>query len=95
MSSERGLQRVVAVKGNTVDKGERSLRLLVQKWLALASAKPARVTRGNCSGREGGRYVSVEVHRPSGPLVILFFQAPDGTWSVVPPQPQYQCLKAA
>jgi hypothetical protein len=66
-----------------MDTERTSLRSLIDKWLALTPAKPGRVTR---FGRttNGGRYVSIEVLRTTGPLTLAFFRHEDGVWRVFP-----------
>ena len=65
---------------------ERSLRLLVEKWLTPTLVMPIRVTRFSrtCPNRE--RYVRVEALRPEGPVALCFFRCDDGTWRVFPPE---------
>jgi len=65
---------------------ERSLRLLVEKWLAPTPSMPVRVTQFSRARSNQRRYVCVEVLRPTGPVGIFFFRQSDGTWSVFPPQ---------
>ncbi|MFM0326896.1 hypothetical protein [Caballeronia glebae] len=65
---------------------ERSLRVLVEKWLGGEGAKSARVTRFSRSARKQWRYVCVETERPSGTFAVVFFRHDDGSWCVFPPQ---------
>ncbi len=65
---------------------EKSLRVLVEKWLAPTMATRLRVTRFARRHLNQGRYVRVEVLQPEGSVVIFFFQHHDGTWCVFPPE---------
>lgn len=64
---------------------ERSLRLLVDKWLAPTPAMPVHVIRLNHKGTNPRRCVCVEALRPNGLLAIFFFKHDDGSWCVFPP----------
>ncbi len=62
----------------------RSLRMLVERWLAPTAATPLQVTR---FGRTASGVRFVEVHRPSNPLTIaFFFHHETGDWRVFPPR---------
>ena len=65
---------------------ERSLRVLVEKWLGPDAARHARVTRFCHSRRKPWRYVCVEADRPSGRLAFVFFRHDEGSWCVFPPE---------
>ncbi|RDK01472.1 hypothetical protein DLM46_16750 [Paraburkholderia lacunae] len=65
---------------------EKSLRLLVEKWLTPTSATPVRVTRFGRTASNGRRYVCVEALRPEGPVALFFFRHDDGSWRVFPPE---------
>nr|WP_240975341.1 hypothetical protein [Paraburkholderia aromaticivorans] len=72
----------------------KSLRQMVSYWLAPAAAMRVRVTefRHGRSTREC--YVRVETMRPEGPVALLFFHHPDGSWGVFPPareRPAMRC----
>jgi hypothetical protein len=64
---------------------ERSLRVLVEKWLGREDAKSARVTRFSHGTRRRWRYVCVETRRQAGAFSIVFFRHDDGSWCVFPP----------
>jgi hypothetical protein len=64
---------------------EKSLRWIVDKWLAPTPAMPARVTRLCRAGSRRGCVVCVETSRPGGVLSIVFFRHDDGSWNVFPP----------
>lgn len=74
--------------------GERSLRVLVEKWLGLDCLERARVTRLRSTRRRALRCVRVEDARPSGALAILFFRHDDGSWCVFPPEGRRPALNA-
>ncbi|MFM0006237.1 hypothetical protein PQR57_35280 [Paraburkholderia dipogonis] len=65
---------------------ERSLRVLVEKWLGPDLALHARVTHFSHSRRKRWRYVCVEADRPSGKQAMAFFRHDDGSWCVFPPE---------
>ncbi|MFL9903622.1 hypothetical protein PQR75_27370 [Paraburkholderia fungorum] len=62
---------------------EKSLRLLVEKWLSPTLSTPIRVTRFSRT-RANQRYVCVEALRPGGSVTLFFFRHDDGTWCVFP-----------
>jgi hypothetical protein len=68
-----------------MNTGQRSLRLLVEKWLAPTPAMPARVIRFSRTSTNQRRYVRVEALHPTGLLAIFFFRHDDGSWCVFPP----------
>jgi hypothetical protein len=64
----------------------KSLRSMVEKWLAPTPAMPVRITRLRRTHLNRKRSVRVEAYRPAGPLVVLFFLHDDGSWCVFPPE---------
>nr|WP_240975287.1 hypothetical protein [Paraburkholderia aromaticivorans] len=68
-----------------MNPAQRSLRLLVEKWLTPTAAAAIRVTRFSRTGFSKRRYVNIEVDRPGGSVSLFFFQHDDGTWQVFPP----------
>lgn len=52
---------------------ERSLRLLVEKWLTPTPAMPVRVTEFGRIASNQRRYVRIEAMRPAGLLVLFSF----------------------
>nr|WP_240975431.1 hypothetical protein [Paraburkholderia aromaticivorans] len=60
--------------------GEKSLRFLVEKWLAPSATMPARVTQFIHARGDPWRYVRVESSQPGGVLAIFFFRHDDGSW---------------
>lgn len=77
-----------------MDTEERSLRLLVEKWLAPTSTTPVRVTQFSHTRSNHRRYVRVEVLRPTGPIGMFFFWHDDGTWRVFPPETERLAMRA-
>jgi hypothetical protein len=64
---------------------ERSLSVLVAKWLGQDLMGSARVTRFSQSRQKPWRSVCVETTQPAGPIAIVFFRHDDGSWCVYPP----------
>jgi hypothetical protein len=64
---------------------EKSLRFLVDKWLAPTPSTRLRVVQFGRTGYERRRYVRVEALAPSGSHAIFFFRHADGCWCVFPP----------
>jgi hypothetical protein len=81
------------LKEQTMNTGQRSLRLLVEKWLAPTPAMPARVTRFSRTSTTHGRFVRVEALHPTGLLAIFFFRHGDGSWCVFPPGNERPAMK--
>lgn len=65
---------------------EKSLRMLIEKWLTPTPTTPIRVTRFSRTHSNWRRYVRVEALRPQGTIALFFFQHDDGTWRVFPPE---------
>ncbi|MFM0617453.1 hypothetical protein PQR37_25680 [Paraburkholderia nemoris] len=67
-----------------MDTTGKSLRSMVEKWLAPDPQTAIRVIqfRRMCSNQR--RYVHVEVLRTAGAVGIFFFRHDDGTWCVFP-----------
>jgi hypothetical protein len=72
---------------------EKSLRVLVEKWLAPTLTTPIRVTRFSRT-RANQRYVCVEVLRSGGSVTLFFFRHEDGTWCVFPPDTRRLAIRA-
>ncbi|MGF6756567.1 hypothetical protein [Paraburkholderia sp. GAS334] len=71
-----------------MNSAEKSLRFLVDKWLAPTPTTRLRVIQFGRIGRIGcerRRYVRVEALAPSGSRAIFFFRHDDGFWCVFPP----------
>jgi len=69
-----------------MDMAEKSLRLVIEKWLAPTPGMAVRVTRFSRIRSTRRRFVIVEVSRAAGELSIMFFRHDDGIWRVFPPQ---------
>lgn len=68
-----------------MEKAERSLRFMVEKWLLMAPSVSVRVTRGSRVGSAQRRYVCVEALQSAYTFAIYLFRQCDGTWDVFPP----------
>ncbi|WP_075583471.1 hypothetical protein [Caballeronia sordidicola] len=68
-----------------MEKAERSLRFMVDKWLVMAPAMSVRVTRGSRARSNQRRCVCLEASLSTGAFAIYFFRQGDGTWGVFPP----------
>jgi len=68
-----------------MEKTERSLRSMIEKWLVIAPALSVRVTRGIRAHSNQRPYVFVEASLPTGGFALYFFRQGDGTWNVFPP----------
>lgn len=86
-----GLRRSVSTGGcqrlkeQEMKPEERSLRWLIDKWLAPTPATPVRVTRYGRANPHPRRCVLAQSSGPAGPLEIFFFRHDDGSWCVFPP----------
>jgi len=63
---------------------DRSLRVLVEKWLGPTLAMPVRVIRFGRMPSSQRRYVCAQTSQPAGALKIYFFLHDNGTWCVFP-----------
>ena len=77
-----------------MNSSEKSLRWLIDKWLAPTPAMPVRVTRFSRTRSNQRRHVCVEASRPAGSLAILFFRHDDGSWYVFPPATARPAMRA-
>ncbi|MBB5443762.1 MULTISPECIES: hypothetical protein [unclassified Paraburkholderia] len=64
---------------------QKSLRWLIDKWLAPTPAMPVRLKRYGRANSSQRRCVRVESLRTTGSLAIFFFRHDDGSWRVFPP----------
>lgn len=69
----------------------RSLRSLVDKWLAPTATTLIQVTRFQPVGSQDRRYVRVETTRQNSTLSMFFFRHDDG-WCVFPPATRHVSL---
>nr|WP_243469161.1 hypothetical protein [Paraburkholderia sp. PGU19] len=72
---------------------ERSLRSLVEKWLAPTSETPVRVTRFGRVRSNQGTAVHIELVLPKGPVGLFFFRHSDGSWCVYPPEAERVAMR--
>jgi hypothetical protein len=68
-----------------MNSNEKSLRGLIDKWLAPTSAMSVRVTRFSSTRSNQRRCVRVDASSPHRSLAIFFFRHDDGSWRVFPP----------
>jgi len=73
---------------------QKSLRWLIDKWLAPTPAMPVRLTRYGRAGSNQRRCVRAEALRPTGSLAIFFFRHDDGSWNVFPATPSVPSMCA-
>jgi hypothetical protein len=83
------------LKEKLMEKTERPLRFTVEKWLAMAHAMSARVTRVSRTGSTHTRYVCVEASISTGAFAIYLFRQGDGTWCVFPPHAERPAIRIA
>lgn len=74
---------------------EKSLRLMVEHWLAPGLANPVRVTRFRNRRSTRECYVCVETFHARGPVAMFFFRHQDGTWRIFPPSRERPTMRAA
>jgi hypothetical protein len=77
-------QAEASLKEKQMEKAERSLRFMVEKWLVMAPSVSVRVTRGSRARSNQRRYVCVEALQSAGTFAIYLFRQVDGTWDVFP-----------
>ena len=77
-----------------MNSANRTLRLLVDKWLGPTPETPLRVMRFGRLPSGRGRYLCVEKLRPTGALTIYFFLHNDGRWCVFPPASERPTMAA-
>jgi hypothetical protein len=72
---------------------EKSLRWLVEKWLAPTASTPVELIR--CSHpNSSGRCVLARQSGSARSLAIFFFRHEDGMWCVFPPSPKGPMMHA-
>jgi hypothetical protein len=94
MQERAGLATPTALKEKRMNAAERSLRLLVERWLAPTPSTPVRVTQIGRARSNHRRYVRVEILRSTGPVGMFFFRHGDGTWWVFPPEIERLAMRA-
>lgn len=62
----------------------KSLRAMVDKWLAPKPGAAIRVKRFTRGGSVRRCYVSVQTASPAGDITMFFFQHDDGAWYIFP-----------
>jgi len=71
----------------------KSLRVMVENWLAPFPETPIRVTEFRKRHWTGDCYVRVETQDPSGPVSMLFFRHRNGSWCVFPASPEKPAMR--
>jgi hypothetical protein len=69
----------------SMNVAEKSLRFLVEKWLAPTPTMRIRVVQSGRMGLRKRRYVRIEASAATGSRAIFFFRHDDGSWCVFPP----------
>jgi hypothetical protein len=77
-----------------MNTSEKSLRQLIEKWLAPISETPIRVIRFSRAHAGRCRCVRVEALRLECPVSLFFFRHDDGTWHVFPPETRRLTIRA-
>jgi hypothetical protein len=73
--------------------GEKSLRAMVEHWLAPDPAQPVRVAEFRSRRPAREPYVCVETFTASGPVAMFFFRHRDGTWRIFPPSQERPAMR--
>ncbi|MGF6937266.1 hypothetical protein OKW41_006428 [Paraburkholderia sp. UCT70] len=69
-----------------MNTAEKSLRHLVEKWLAPTPTVRIRVVQFGRMRADKMRYAHIEASTLTGTRAIFFFRHADGCWCVFPPQ---------
>jgi hypothetical protein len=72
-------------KETDMNTAEKSLRYLVEKWLAPNPTMSIHVVQFGRISLDKRRYVRVEASAPTGSRAMFFFRHDDGCWCVFPP----------
>jgi hypothetical protein len=72
----------------------KSLRSLVENWLAPAPGTSVRVTEFKRTRTQQGCYVRVEALRMAGSVEMFFFRHENGMWCVFPPRPSTPAINS-
>jgi hypothetical protein len=83
------------MKEKLMASAERSLHLVVERWLAPEFAKQVRVTRFRNRRSVRECYVCVETFNATGAVAMFFFRHEDGTWRIFPPRRERPMMRAA
>ncbi|MCA8057419.1 hypothetical protein QZM30_34960 [Burkholderia orbicola] len=74
---------------------EKSLRLMVERWLIPEPAGRVRVSRFRNSRVRRECYVCVEAFNATGRVAMFFFRHQDGAWRIFPPSPERPTMRVA
>lgn len=72
--------------------GEKSLRKLVEHWLAPGARRRVRVAEFRNRRSDNACYVCVETSTTAGHVAMCFFRHRDGMWRVFPPERERPCM---
>ena len=91
MVNEHAYRLAIAIslprlKEKEMYSGEKSLRVLVDKWLGPGTTAPVRVMEFSRMPLDRTRYVRVGALGQQERFAIVFFRYDDGTWNVFPPR---------
>jgi len=75
----------MGMKETEMNIADKSLRYLVEKWLAPTPAMQIHVVQFGRMSLDKRRYVRIEASTPTGSRAIFFFRHDDGIWCVFPP----------
>lgn len=73
----------------------KSLRLMVEHWLAPESTDQVRVARFRNRRFSQECYVYVEALNATGRVAMFFFRHQDGTWRIFPPNQERPTMRVA
>ncbi|MGV2292551.1 hypothetical protein AAHK20_27845 [Trinickia sp. YCB016] len=73
---------------------ERSLRMLIDKWIGSTGATSVRVSLMVHGSVRRRRCVCIHLERPAGMFMLFFFRHDDGSWHVIPPETTRPAMSA-
>ncbi|RKR31264.1 hypothetical protein B0G82_7401 [Paraburkholderia sp. BL17N1] len=73
---------------------EKSLRVMIEHWLAPEGADDVRIARYKNSRPRLERYVCVETFNATRYAAMFFFRHHDGTWRIFPPNRERPAMRA-
>lgn len=73
--------------------GGKSLRWMVEQWLAAGCSKDVRVTAFRSRPSKHECYVCVEAFTGGGRVAMFFFRHRDGSWRIYPPSRERLALR--
>jgi hypothetical protein len=82
------------LKEKDMHTGNKSVRVMVDKWFGPGAAMTVRVIEFSRTPSDRRRYVRIGALRPEGCLTIVFFRHDDGSWNVFPPKTDMPAMRA-